>query len=190
MVRQGDDGKRIGQPSQTPRACRPPSRASSRRGRAAPAGAPLLSQGIRARERRGGRAGPRAPGSHLAWAEHGDHGGACHCPEREVHAHHVAQEVHGLDERRGVLKVVELRIEERRVCEARHERRDDADGGAVLRVQRQLALANGEQKQLGPALQGSLVGVQHGAASHDSRGLTRQRRGLASHHTARPLGRT
>ena len=39
---------------------------------------------------------------------------------------------------------------------------DSADGEAVLRVQSQLALADGEQAQLGPVLQGGLVGVQHG----------------------------
>ena len=39
---------------------------------------------------------------------------------------------------------------------------DSADGEAVLRVQSQLALADGEQPQLGPVLQGRLVGVQHG----------------------------
>ena len=147
-------------PSQTPQACRPPSRASNRRGRAAPAGAPLLSK-ARLRGARGREGTAQAPGTHLARSEHGDHCGACHGPQREVHARHVAHDVHGLDEGTRVLKVVHLCVEERRVREARHERRDSADGEAVLRVQRQLALANGEQAQLGSVLQGSLVGVKH-----------------------------
>jgi hypothetical protein len=160
---EGDRRRR--RPSQTPQAWRPPSRASNRRGRAAPAGAPLLSKArLRGAKGRGARRRPIACDSHLAWSEHGDHGGACHGPQREVHANHVAHDVHGLDEGGRVLKVVHLCVEEGRVGEARHERRDRANGEAVLRVERQLALANGEQAQLGSVLQGSLVGVEHRVA--------------------------
>lgn len=49
------------------------------------------------------------------------------------------------------------------VSKARHESRDRADGEAVLSIQRQLALTDGEQPQLGPVLQRSLVGEQHHA---------------------------